>query len=54
MITFVWAEDENGAIGLNGHLPWHLPADLHHFKDKTMGHPMLMGRKTFEIGRAHV
>ncbi|MEE8856589.1 MAG: dihydrofolate reductase [Lactobacillus sp.] len=60
MITFVWAEDENGAIGLNGHLPWHLPADLHHFKDKTMGHPMLMGRKTFASfpkllpGRVHV
>lgn len=48
MITFVWAEDENHGIGLNGHLPWHLPADLKHFKEKTIGHPILMGRKTFE------
>ena len=47
MISFVWAEDENHGIGLDGHLPWHLPADLHHFKEKTMGHPILMGRKTF-------
>lgn len=47
MITFVWAEDENHGIGQKGHLPWHLPADLHHFKEKTMGHPLLMGRKTF-------
>lgn len=47
MIIFVWAEDENRGIGIDGHLPWHLPADLHHFKEKTMGHPILMGRRTF-------
>lgn len=47
MLSFVWAEDENHAIGYQGSLPWHLPADLKHFKEKTMGHPILMGRKTF-------
>ena len=39
-------------IGLNGQLPWHLPEDLKVFKQLTMGHPILMGRKTYEsIGR---
>lgn len=47
MITFIWAEDQNHGIGYQGHLPWHLPADLKFFKKTTMGHPMLMGRKTF-------
>lgn len=47
MITFVWAEDEQHGIGYQGHLPWHLPADMKHFKEKTLGHPVLMGRKTF-------
>ncbi|MBP2058671.1 dihydrofolate reductase [Lactobacillus colini] len=48
MISFVWAEDEAGNIGYQGKLPWHLPADLHHFKEKTIGHSMVMGRKTFD------
>lgn len=40
------------AIGKNGTMPWHLPQDLKVFKELTMGHPILMGRKTFEsIGR---
>jgi len=44
---------DNGVIGAKGGLPWHLPGDLEHFKTVTMGHPILMGRKTFEsIGRA--
>lgn len=41
-----------GVIGRDGGLPWHLPADLAHFKSVTMGKPIVMGRKTFEsIGR---
>lgn len=44
--------DRNRAIGRDNQLPWHLPADLKHFKTLTMGHHMIMGRKTFDsIGR---
>ena len=43
---------QNGVIGKEGRLPWHLPSDLRHFKKTTMGNPLLMGRKTFEsIGK---
>lgn len=42
------AVSENGVIGKNGDIPWHLPEDLKHFKEKTMGNPVLMGRKTFQ------
>lgn len=48
MITFVWAEDQNGVIGLDGKLPWSLPADLKFFKEVTMTGDILMGRKTYE------
>ena len=52
MISFLWAQDENGLIGNNNDLPWSLPADLKYFKETTMGHPIVMGRKTYEsIGR---
>ena len=37
-----------GLIGKGGKLPWHIPADLKHFKDTTQGHAVLMGRKTFD------
>lgn len=47
MIEYVWAEDKKRQIGVDGHLPWRLPADLKHFKEKTIDHPILMGRKTF-------
>ncbi len=51
-IAFVVARAENGVIGQDGKLPWHLPADLQHFKRLTLGKPVLMGRKTYEsIGR---
>lgn len=43
----------NRAIGLDGRMPWHLPGELKHFKEATMGKPIVMGRKTWEsIGRA--
>lgn len=52
-ITLVAAVAANGVIGIDGDLPWRLPADLAHFKELTMGHPMIMGRATFDsIGRA--
>jgi len=51
-LSLIVALSENGAIGNNGGLPWHLSADLRRFKRLTMGHVMLMGRKTWEsIGR---
>lgn len=52
-ISLIVAKAENNAIGLNNKLPWHLKDDLQNFKKLTMGHHMLMGRKTFEsIGKA--
>ncbi|NQX59283.1 dihydrofolate reductase [Paenibacillus qinlingensis] len=51
-ISFIFAMDRNRAIGVNNKLPWHLPGDLKFFKNVTMGHPILMGRKTYEsIGK---
>ncbi|WP_341207100.1 dihydrofolate reductase [uncultured Sphingomonas sp.] len=60
MIVFVLARADNGVIGVDGRLPWRLPADLKRFKALTMGTPMVMGRKTFESfpaplpGRRHI
>lgn len=52
-ISLVVAMDENRLIGAGNGLPWRLPADLKHFKSTTMGHPIVMGRRTWEsIGRA--
>ena len=51
-ITIIAAVANNHVIGANNRLLWHLPADLQHFKKLTMGHTMVMGRKTFEsIGK---
>jgi dihydrofolate reductase len=51
-ISIIVAMDKKGVIGLEGDLPWHLSADLKHFKAITMGKPLIMGRKTHEsIGR---
>jgi dihydrofolate reductase len=47
-IVLVAAVAANGTIGANGKLPWHLPEDLQHFKRVTLGHPVVMGRKTWE------
>lgn len=52
LLTIVVAIDAQGGIGVNNRLPWHLPEDLAHFKRTTSGHPIIMGRKTFDsIGR---
>jgi dihydrofolate reductase len=52
MLSFIVAMDKNRLIGKNNQLPWHLPEDLKFFKRVTMGHPIVMGRKTHEsIGR---
>jgi dihydrofolate reductase len=51
-IVLVVAVADNGVIGRDGAMPWHLPADLRHFKRLTTGKPVIMGRKTFEsIGK---
>ena len=47
-IYLVAAVAANGIIGKDGKLPWHLPEDLQHFKRVTMGHPVIMGRKTWQ------
>jgi dihydrofolate reductase len=52
-LELVLAVAENDVIGRGNQLPWHLPADLRHFKSLTLGKPMLMGRRTYEsIGKA--
>jgi len=52
-ITVLAAVGANLVIGRGGEMPWHLPEDLAHFKATTMGHTMVMGRKTYDsIGRA--
>lgn len=52
MISLLVAMDRNHVIGYENDMPWHLPKDLKHFKEKTTGHTMIMGRKTFDsIGR---
>ncbi len=51
-ISVIAALARNGVIGIENRLPWRLPEDLAHFKALTLGHPILMGRKTFEsLGR---
>lgn len=51
-IVLVVAKSENNVIGVDGDLPWKISADLKHFKAVTMGHPIIMGRKTWDsIGR---
>lgn len=52
VVSLIVAVDEEGGMGKNNRLPWHLPADLAHFKAVTLGKPVIMGRKTYDsIGR---
>ncbi|HEU5144715.1 MAG TPA: dihydrofolate reductase [Dermatophilaceae bacterium] len=52
-VTMIAAVARNNVIGNGDSMPWHLPEDLRHFKATTLGHTMIMGRRTFEaIGRA--
>lgn len=59
-VVLVVARADNGVIGKDGKLPWHIPADLRHFKALTSGASMIMGRKTFDSlpgllpGRRHI
>jgi dihydrofolate reductase len=47
-ITLIAAMAANRAIGINGGMPWHLPGELQHFKQVTMGKPIVMGRRTWQ------
>ncbi|MEM7680046.1 MAG: dihydrofolate reductase [Pseudomonadota bacterium] len=60
LISLIVAASDNNVIGKDNDLLWHIPADFKHFKNTTMGKPMIMGRKTFQSlpgllpGRAHI
>ena len=52
MVSLIVAMSSNRVIGRDGDLPWHLPADLRHFKKTTMGHHLIIGRATWdEVGK---
>lgn len=52
-LAIIVARAKNGVIGINNTLPWRLPEDLKHFKNTTLGHPIIMGRNTWEsLGKA--
>jgi dihydrofolate reductase len=48
VICMIWAQASNGVIGRDGTMPWHLPEDFEHFRATTEGHPVIMGRRTWE------
>lgn len=47
-LGLIWAEARGGVIGADGGMPWHVPEDLAHFREVTMGSPVIMGRRTWE------
>jgi len=47
-VSMIWAMTRNRVIGRDNDLPWHLPRDMRHFMTTTRGHPVIMGRRTFE------
>jgi dihydrofolate reductase len=48
IISLIAAVSFNGVIGNNGRIPWNVPEEMNYFKEKTMGHPVIMGRNTFQ------
>ncbi|WP_425859912.1 dihydrofolate reductase [Arthrobacter sp. TWP1-1] len=48
IVGMIWAQTNQGVIGADGGMPWHLPEDMAHFKRVTTGHPVVMGRRTWE------
>lgn len=48
IIGLIWAEADGGVIGAQGGMPWHVPEDLAHFKEVTLGQPVVMGRRTWD------
>ena len=47
-VGLIWAEAHGGVIGAEGGMPWNVPEDLAHFKEITLGAPVIMGRKTWD------
>lgn len=47
-LGLIWAQAHNGVIGHDGDMPWYVPEDLAHFKELTRGHPVIMGRRTWQ------
>lgn len=47
-VGMIWAEARDGVIGSGGAMPWHVPEDMSHFRNRTQGCPVVMGRKTWE------
>ena len=47
-VGLIWAQSTSGVIGRDGTIPWHLPEDLARFKQVTMGHTVVMGRRTWD------
>ena len=47
-LALIWAQAQGGVIGNDGVMPWHLPEDMARFKELTIGHPVIMGRRTWE------
>ncbi|MBO1330763.1 dihydrofolate reductase [Streptomyces sp. VRA16 Mangrove soil] len=47
-LGLIWAQTSDGVIGAGNTIPWHLPEDLAHFKATTLGHPVIMGRRTWD------
>ncbi|WP_410871944.1 dihydrofolate reductase [Nocardia sp. A7] len=48
MIGLIWAQANDGVIGVDNTIPWRLPEDMANFRDTTMGHPVIMGRRTWD------
>ncbi len=48
VVGLIWAQTEDGVIGKDGGIPWHVPEDMAHFRATTTGHPVIMGRRTWE------
>ena len=47
-IAMIWAQDKNGVLGNGNEMLWHVPEDFKHFKAATLGHPVIMGRGSWE------
>ena len=48
MLGLIWAQASNGVIGRDNAIPWRIPEDMAHFKNLTTGHPVVMGRRTWD------